>query len=244
MVTDTRSKWDTDTGLPDDCDIWITRSRFGTRANYLEGKAPLLIWDVESPDYDFENGIIWSVGKNWDVSRDGAKITHKSNDPKKRVINSSMMGQLINRLVTELKLDMSKYGDPYDAQMWEGLGFHMRRQKLEMRGGGGDSGVPASTEHLMPVAFLGVNGEKAEAAPAPATTGRRAVRVAPPGRAKRQEPDGDDVRAKVTKLALAMDDETDFQKAAINMGGVSDDADLMNEVMESGDEGFYAKARA
>ena len=214
---DTKDTWDTDSGLPDDFDFFITDASYGYRDEYKEGEVALLIWHGESPDEDVDS-VIWPCGSGWEVVKGGESVEH----PKRtRFVKTSMVGRLIDRVVTELKVPMRSRGKATDASVWKGLGFHLRREEitfgpgiLEDRGG--------VTTHLMPVAVLEKPAEK-KAEKAPVAEGKP-----------------DLTEKKLTALAKKLDRE-EFQKRAMDMEDVVANDDLMGQVLDDSDEGYWAK---
>ena len=220
--------WETQSGLPDDFDFFITNAYFGFREEYQNGEAALLIWEGESPDEEVES-IIWPIGKGWEVTNKGANVQHPR---RTKFITSSMIGRLIERVVKELKVDMRSRGTHTEAKPWIGLGFHMRREELsfgegilEERGG--------KTTHLMPVSVL--KGGKAAA---------KSGKSAPAEQEEENEaPAAVDNKALVDKLALLAKSLTQqkFQTTAMNMAGVSEDGDLLADVLNDSDTGFWSR---
>ena len=231
--------WGLDSGLPDDCDVTITKSVFGYLDTYQNGEVALLIWDVESPDADFEYPIIWPCGTGWAVKERGKSVEHTK---RSRFVETSTIGRLIKRC-KELGIEdvLRARGTPRESAIWEGLTFHVKREKWEIPGGK-DRGIPDSQEHLMPTEFI--EGEK------PATAARPAARVAgraaaPSRAAAKTTPEPDALTERLTKLAQTLEIEK-FQKAAMNIDELNDaeNSALLADVLEDGDEGFWAKARA
>ena len=140
-------------------------------------------------------------------------------------------------------------GNPREAAIWEGLTVHVKRETTTIQGGGGDSGIPATQDHLMPVEFI---EDEAPAAPAARPAARAPARTAAPARAASRTraaapvaPKADALTERLTKLANTLELEK-FQKAAMNIDEVNDPAngDLLASVLEDGEDGFWAKARA
>ena len=206
------STWDTDAGLPDDFDFWITSSKFGYRNEYMSGEVALLIWEGESPDEDVAS-IIWPCGSGWEVVEQGEKVQH----PKRvRFVATSIIGKLINRVVKELGVDMAARGVATEASVWNNLGFHMRREELEY-GAGILEDKGGKTTHLMPVAVLEKPAKKKATAVVQDLTGKKLVALA-------------------KKLG-----REEFQKRAMDMEDVVASDDLMAQVLDDSDEGFWSK---
>lgn len=216
-----KDSWDTDTGLPDDFDFFISGAYYGYRKEYAEGEAPLLIWQGSSPDEDVEE-IIWPCGKNWEVVKGGDEVSH----PKRsRFIKNSMVGRLITRVVDELKVDMRSRGKATEANVWRGLGFHLRREELEY-GSGILEDRGGKTSHLMPVAVL----EK------PAK-GKPKAEVKEEVEAK---PSTGVLEKKLALLASKLSKE-DFQAKAMDMPEVVDNDDLLGSILDDSEDGYWAK---
>jgi len=228
--------WELESGLPDDFDFWITRSEFGYLAEYTDqqGKPlPLLIWYGES-DEGFEGPVTFSLGKGWEPSRDGRTVTNVEKKNKRKFVDTSMMGRLIARVKELGALDaVASRGPATDAKVWEGLGFHLKREEFTYSGILADKG--GKTTRLMPVAFLGVRDEG---------KGKPAKSSAP----KEPEPaetGGIDAALKEKLVQLAQKlDRPAFQKAAMNIPEVVEDPDLVHQVIDDTEEGFWARARA
>lgn len=213
----TKDSWDTDSGLPDDFDFYITGASFGYRDEYMNGEVALLIWDGESPDEDTVS-IIWPCGSGWEVTKGGDEVEH----PKRtRFVKTSLVGRLIGRVIDELKVDMRSRGPATKAGVWKGLGFHMRREEIEY-GSGILEERGGKTSHLMPVAVLEKPAEKK-------------VEKAPAAEAK-----PDLTEKKLAALAKKLDRE-EFQKRAMDMEDVVANDDLMGQVLDDSDEGYWAK---
>ena len=216
--------WDTETGLPDDFDFWISRSYFGYRPEYNSGKSLLLIWEGESPEYGAIGGsvdsqpIIWPVGQNWQPAANGSKVIHDKG--KTRFVKSSIYGRLLDR-VKSMGVDMSQYGHPTEADVWTDLGFHLIREELDFSGAQ-DRGILADkggkTPHLMPTSFLGER------------------------QAEEKPQISEDVVAKLTELAKKSADVKKFQIAAHRIEGLTDE--VMADILNSGSDGFYARVKA
>lgn len=224
-----QTSWETETGLIHDVDAYVTNPRFGVRDEYAQKVAEtsrdevtglMLLFDLAD-----ENGEIvatqgWSVGSGWVPADDGSSISH----PKRaNVVGSSMYGQLQNRVVKELKVDMQGRGLPTEAKSWNNLGFHWMQEEHPTVGGDTRTG-------LMPTLFVGERKNGAPT-PAPATAPAAAAVEAPT----------DDLTKKLVKMAQLNDDPAAFQKAAIQVDGVVANDPLMSEVLDDGPEGFWSK---
>ena len=221
-----RGEWELDSGLVDDGDIVVKKSRFGYLDSYQSGEAALLIWDVESPDAVFEYPIIWPLGSDWKVVDRGLRAEHPKRE---RFVKTSIYGRLIERVTKDLGVDMKSRGGPRTATIWEGLSFHVKREVLKFPGAA-ERGLKDEVEHMMPTEFLGEGGQKAAT--------KTATKV--------KEATGDgDVVDRLTKLAKSLDNREKFQKAALNLSELNESANsaLLSDVLEDSDQGFWARAR-
>jgi hypothetical protein len=208
-----KGPWDTDSGLMDDFDFTITKASFGYRDVYMNGEALLHIWEGESPDGD-PGEILWSCGEGWESAKQGAEASHAKRE---RFVKSSWYGRLIDRAIKELGVDMASRGNPTQAKVWEGLSFHLQREKVEF-----GTGLQAS-EHLMPTAFLGAKGKKAT------TVKKEPVAAADSMMLKRLE-----LLAKGNYLQ-------GFQTKAMELQGIESDQELLASILDDSDQGFWAK---
>lgn len=221
MSEQAKDSWDLDSGLPDDFDFHITGASFGYRSEYMDGEVALLIWEGESPDEDVDS-IIWPCGSGWEVVKGGAEVEH----PKRtRFVKTSMMGKLIDRVVNQLGVDMRNRGSATRADVWKGLGFHMRREEIEY-GSGILEDRGGKTTHLMPVAVL----EK------PAKGKPKEVKM----EEVETKPSAAALEKKLALLASKLSRE-DFQAKAMDMPEVVADDDLLGSILDDGEDGFWAK---
>lgn len=223
-----KEAWELMDGLADDVDIWIKSSSFGYRDNYQSGQAPLLIWEVDSPDTDDITSVIFPIGKGWEVIEAGAKTVHEKRD---RFIKTSLYGKLISRVTSDLKVDMSKRGTPREAAVWNGMGFHMKREEIEY-GGEILADKGGKTTHLMPIAFLGFSK--------PVGGGKTALAVAPEGESAHVVVPISLTEKKLAIMAKVAATLEEFQSKALDMADVSGNDKLLAEVLDEGPSGFYA----
>jgi len=248
-----REDFETPSGFADDFDFFIDDARFGYLRSYMDGQVPLLIWEGHSPDAEDVTEVSFPLGTGWTVRDSGARVEHEKG--RKTFIRNSIMGHLIRRVVDELKVEQ-RYpaffdGSPREAKIWAGFGFHLKREKItypNLRRDDSSQGV--ETERLMPVAILKVPGEKAAAASkAPKDVqGPAAAAASAAADARASEGGSGDaakklLRTKLVALAKRLDRQQ-FQLAALDMPGVADDPELLNEVIDDSEEGLWAKARA
>lgn len=223
--------WELESGLPDDFDFWITRAEFGYLPEYTDqsgAQVPLLIWYGEAPGVDIEH-IAWSLGKGWEPIEGGRKVKHV--EGKQKFVATSMYGRLIKRVIEELGVDMNARGSSKVASVWEGLGFHMKREEIEFKGLMEDRG--GKTSRLMPVSFL---GERKSGKTAVASSKKEAPAEEEPGSEK-------DSLIKKLKAIAKVKSREEFQKLALDMHEVNADEDLLMDVLDDTDNGFWARAR-
>lgn len=232
---DRHDDWETESGLPDDFDCWIVDAKFDYLPEYTdkEGRPiPLLLWYCESPDVELEQPIPWSLGSGWQIRAQGTRVEHK--DGRKRFIETSMYGRLINRVVRELGVNMASRGSSKEARVWVGLGFHMKREEFRYEGLMPERG--GRTSRLMPVAFLGDRSGKGTHAKPPTEEEVTAV-------AREAFGSSADAEARLKELALACDSCLEFQKRAIKMPEVRASAELKADVLNDAEDGFWARVR-
>lgn len=220
MTTEQKAAaWETETGLPNDIDAWITNPRFGQKDEYAQvvqatgGEGLMFLIDLVDANGELQGNQGYSIGTGWIVADDGLSISH----PKRHnVVGGTLYGQLQNRVLKELKVLMGDYGLPTEAKSWNGLGFHWLQQPHTTVAGPDKPG-------LMPVEFLGKK-EGGTVTPKPA--------AAPAGVTS-------DLEVKLKDLAQA-NTVKDFQKAALKLPAVVANDDLMASVLDEGPTGFWA----
>lgn len=225
-----KDSWDLDSGLPDDFDFHITGASFGYRQEYMDGEVPLLIWEGESPDEDVES-IIWPCGQGWEVVKGGAEVQHPKRN---RFVKTSMMGKLISRVVSELGIDMRSRGPATKADVWKGLGFHLKREEIEY-GSGILEDRGGKTTHLMPVAVLDKATKAKAKTTAQTTEGKAASSEA---ETKSEKPSNELTMKKLAALATKLSRE-EWQKKAMDMPEVVENDELLGRVLDDSEEGLY-----
>lgn len=207
----TVEEWATETGLINDADVWMQNCKFGFKEEYgaVAGvDSPMFIAEFINEEGEVVASQGYSVGSGWIVADDGSSISHPA---RKNVVGSSVYGQLINRVIKDLKVNMAKYGKPTEAKSWNGLGFHIIQEEHKTVSGD----IKTSP---MPTEFLGEKVYKAGVAQAPAPVS--------------------DIEKKLTTLAsMSLED---FQRQALKLKEVTSDDDLMALVLDSSSEGFWA----
>jgi hypothetical protein len=221
-----RGEWELSSGLVEECDFYVDRARFGYRENYMQGTVPLLILEGHSPDSEVEE-VVYPIGTGWRVVANGARIEHESGE-KKRIVRTSMYGRLISRVVEELGHEgLMDRGSPYEAKVWVGYGFHLRREKFEFKGLERE-GRQVQTERLMPVQIIRTPDEaRSEAAPESGPAEDK-VKASPA------------LLATLIKLARSSD-RSEFQARALEVEGVVADQNLLADVLDDSETGFWAR---
>jgi len=218
------SAWNTEVGLPNDFDGWISNPRFGFTEAYAAKviAAPgrdvsglQFIVDLVDAQGELAANAGWSVGSGWTPSEDGRYITHAT---RKNVVTGSMYANLQHRVTgpksaSGLEVDMDARGTPTDAKSWDGMGFHWMVEEHNVVSGPPKPG-------LMPTIVL------TTAAPAVAASAK--TEVAP------------DVIDRLKKMVASMSIKQ-FQAAAVRIPEVSKNEALTNQVLDDGPNGFYAQ---
>lgn len=159
----TYGAWETETGLIDDYDFTIEVATFTTDSRYNDGQTLLLKWEgsAVTDGETLEHTVMLPCGNGWE-SRDAGR-TAINDKGKTRFNRSSILGKVVDRCIKELGMAdvLIPRGEPTSASTWEGLTFHMKREKISFGGEIGDK------EREMPTAFLGAAGETKTAGPGP-----------------------------------------------------------------------------
>lgn len=237
MEQEERGPWETESGLIDDVDAWIANPRFGVKEEYSqvvvettggEQKGVMLLFDLADEKGEIIGGQGYSIGTGWEISEDGLVITHAK---RKNVVTGTLYGQLQNRVVKELGLDMSQYGLPTEALAWDGLGFHWMQIPHATVGGEQKTG-------LMPTVFLSRIGEVAPVTtPTPAQPAARAA--ARP--AARTVPVTAPTPGETAALQLVAETGTqkEFILKAVKVAEIAADDALMARCLDDSAAGFY-----
>lgn len=246
-----RGPWETESGLIDDVDAWISSPHFGVKEEYSqvvvattggEQKGAMILFDLADENGEILGNQGFSIGTGWEISEDGLQITHAK---RKNVVTNTLYGQLQNRVVKELGVDMSQYGLPTDAMSWDGLGFHWMQQMHVTVAGPEKPG-------LMPTTYLGKIGEVAAEEPAPApipapapaprAAARPAVRpvarpaaraAAAPGKALSAG------EAAAVKLVAETGTVKEFILKAVKVPEIAADDPLMAQCLDDSATGFF-----
>ena len=239
--------WDVSSGMIDDVDAYLANSHFGVQTEYaaIAGADQLcFIGDLVNPENEIIGKVVFSVGAGWKTADGGASIYH---DARQNVVKSSRYGEFLMTVVQKLGVDMSQYGESaLVASSFDNLGFHWNLQKMKTVGGD-------EKDVLMPTSFLGVLTEEPaeEATPAVAAAAVKAPVAKAPAAAKpalkaAAKPAGKkpgltidpNLDAQLSAMAKAMDLGA-FQKAALKLGGVTDNPPLLSSILSEGDNSYY-----
>lgn len=207
----TSEDWATETGLVNDVDVWFQSCKFGFKEEYgsVAGvDTPMFIAEMVNEEGEVLASQGYSVGSGWIISGDGLSIAHPT---RKNVVGSSVYGQLINRVVKDLKVNMAQYGKPVEAKSWNGLGFHIMQEEHKTLSGDVRTAP-------MPTEFLGEREYK-------------------PAKAAAAAPASEIEKKLITLSSMPIEG---FQKAALKLPEVTSDDDLMALVLDSSSEGFWA----
>ncbi len=236
---DINAAWETESGLIDDVDGWITNPRFGFKEEYAQavsavagmGGGAMFIVDIADEQGIIQGSQGYSIGTGWEVSDDGRYITH----PKRNnVVTATLYGQLQRKVVKDLGVNMGELGDPTDAMSWDGLGFHWNQIPHATVGGEEKTG-------LMPTEYIGVFGEGEAEAPAkeaqPAANKAQAKAAPKPAAGSKVSP------AKIEALKLLGDsgNAKEFMMKAVKVPEIVADDALMAECMDDSENGFFAQ---
>lgn len=229
------SSWQTTTGLLDDFEYSITDAWFARSAEIKNGEQLVLFLKGDTDndaEPEFEAHI--TCGPGWDTFDGGKSATHESR--KDRGFNKQTnYGQFIDRVI-ELGLGevLMGRGKATEAKVWVGLKFHMKQKEFKTQIKGED----VTYYRLLPEAYL---GEVAEG------KGKDVPKV---GKSESAESNGSNgagnkvLLAKLKAEAKKHDTHESFVDAAMEVAGVTDDDDLLGQVVDDGPAGIYATARA
>lgn len=236
--------WGTDSGLPDDVDVYFEEVWFGKNPQAKEQKDKLFfgIRGEASRDGEVvedELTVFYSCGDSWTATKGGLEASHANG--KTRFMDSSNMGKLIAAIaglpdaVAELR---SRAGETYQADTFKGLGFHMERSDFPFV----RNGVETVYSVLLPTSFLGV---KEGAAPTKAAgTAKKAAGTKKPaaGATKKPAPKKTSSALRDEVIAYAKEYEAEdhdtFMSAVVDAEyfpkaeEVALDEELMNEILD------------
>jgi len=233
-----RGPWETESGLIDDVDAWIANPHFGVKEEYSqavidssggEQRGVMLLFDLADENGEIIGNQGYSIGTGWEVSEDGLSISHAK---RQNVVTGTLYGQLQNRVVKELGIDMAQYGLPTEATSWDGLGFHWMQVPHATVGGQEKTG-------LMPTEFISKIGEETPPVAVPA-----AVPAARPAARRATRPAAAVTVSAGEQAALDLVAETgtvkEFILKAVKVPEIAGDDALMARCLDDSATGFYA----
>jgi hypothetical protein len=240
MPEDTFDPWHFSSGLIDDCDITIREAYFAFDPNYQQGEALVLKMEVDTDDDDEpKSTLMFPCGKGWEPKDKGARAGRE--DGRQKPFNKSSGIALLCAAAIETGAgDIIKdRGDPMQANIWEGLSFHMKRRRIDY---GGEIG---EIERLLPTEFHGdkSKGAKTGGGSKPAASAASTTKEDTPA----DEPAADvpalkgALKVKLMKLAKECDDHDTFLEKAYETEGV--DGNPAAEAAVESPDGLYAEAR-
>ena len=233
-----QSAWETESGLVDDIDGWVTNPRFGTKEEYasvvvqeseVDGvKGLMFLVDLMDEKGEIIASQGWSVGTGWTPNDDGSEISH----PKRNnVVHNTLYGQLQNIVVKELGVQMDKYVVPTVAGSCDKLGFHWMVKEHDTVGGKKGKG-------LMPTQFLGKLGEDGKNT---ATKAHPAAKKATPATKQKAESGVSEAEKEALKLVAMSKNIKEFQLRAMKVPAIVNNDALMAKCLDDGPDGFYAQ---
>lgn len=227
--------WNTDefeSGLLDNFDFTITSALFTYDQRYNEGKTVVLKLEgkTDNPDQP-EAMLMYPVGKGWVSSDAGKTIHHESGREGRNLVKSTLYATLVSRMVDLGLGDMlEERGDPFTAAVWLGLHLHMKIQTITFGKGLKDA------ERPLPTKFIGIDAkfDRKAGSSAPA-----AVHHAPVSTLSLRE---QAVEAIQVAKKNGVTDFGSLQAAALEIPGVTDDSELLQELINEEDDGLVLSA--
>lgn len=265
------------TGLPDDFDAVVKSAWFEFDPEFNNGQTLVLKMELETDDEDFgEQGtgeLLLSCGKGWTTNDRGATAVRDDGNLRKGFHQSTAYHLWIDGAIkcdgAEKVLRSVGRGDPRNAAMWIGTGWHVNRKVVNY---GGDIG---EKDKLVPTSFLGevtsildvqrgsggsgtAGGPQKAAGPvakapvakkaAPvkkaAPTAQAAPTAAPAPEAPSNNGINPELREELKAIALGADTHEAFVEQAFELAAVSEDEAVQQEVMEAGEGSIWAEAVA
>lgn len=246
MVDNTKSAWDTETGLTENFVLTVEESWFATDARYNNGETLLLNWKGTAVDADTGEQVLFGkdedetefeyripCGKGW-VSNDGGKTADHESGRAKGFNKSSIYGRIIDRALAKDGLNIghilqSRGGNlgPRDASVWTGLKFVMKYEEISF-----GAGLEARSR-LMPVSFVGeADGAAGGSSTTPAATTEQGGTT----------PANTVLVTRLRALAKSASNHSEFVDKALEIDGVADDSALLESVVD--ETKFYSEARS
>lgn len=235
-----REAFITDSGRMTDYEFTVTDAYFATVPGYRDGTDWFLHWvgttDSESQPIMDRDGYhpSWRLGDGWESIDGGKTVTHPT---KSHFNRQAPAGELIDALAditsddegNPVDPDPLEGADPVGSEWYIGMKFKMGEKVHTYN----IDGQERKVERAIPAEYLG-KGDVAAPAAAPAAE----AAAAPAGASAKV------AKAKLTALAKKSGSFADFEEAALSIDGVVDDGDLLENVLDESDSGFYATARS
>jgi hypothetical protein len=215
--------WELESGLPNDIDAWMVNCRFGKNDEYMSAVAKSddttmgtqFMFDLVDAEGIEVGKVGYSVGTGWVVSEDGKSISH---DKRRNVVRGTRYGDLQEKVLVTMKVDMRGQGKPTDAGTWEGMGFHwMQEDKKSVSG--------KVNKVLYPSIFINRNLDIHAKSGAPESA---ALEVDPL------------LLAKLVNLAQTRKAK-EFQMAVMKMPEATGNEILMSQILNDGPDSFWSK---
>lgn len=222
------------TGLRTEYDFTIHMATFGTDMSYNNGQSYLLILSGLDED-NTESQEMLSIGEGWESKDGGFTATHE----KKALFNrNSVYGVWLGYAAEAVEAagqDWIFNKDPRDASMWNGTRWHMEEKVIAEASTWRDGTEHPARTRLVPVAFLGFEGD------APASTLSGVVSEAPvPTQAPASNGAVVDGSPILLALAKASPDYQSFVNAAMTNPDVANDEALLQLVIDGSPNGYYS----
>ena len=217
-----KDPWELESGLPNDIDGYMVNCRFGMNDEYMSAVSKSddattgtqFIFDLVDAEGNELGSVGYSVGSGWTAADDGLSITH---DKRAKVIRGTRYGDLQERVLVQMKVDMRGRGAPVDAKIWEGFGAHwMQEDKKSVSG--------KVNKVLYPVSFLGFKEGIVKKSGAPEAAPVEVDEL---------------LLAKLVNLAQTRKSK-EFQMAVMKMPEAVGNEGLMSQVLNDGPDGFRA----
>lgn len=256
-----REDFETEGGLVDDYTITVTDAYYAAPPDYADGTKLFLHWvgttDVESQPIMDRDGYhpSWKCGDGWESIDGGKTAVHpiKSAGGKTAKFHpNSAAGELVTRMVAITSDDEGNptYSpdplvaiSPTDATTFVGTSWKMMNEERVFTIGG----VDHRTTWVFPYEYLsGPGAATAEPAPAPAPAEPAAepVPAAEPAAAPASPASDKVLQIKLLAAAKKAGDHAEFMEAALAIEGVTEDEEILGQIIDETESGLYAQANA
>lgn len=236
-----RSQWDAQfgTGLRSQYDFTIHVATFGTDAAYNNGETYLLILTGEDEDGEVSTEQL-SLGEGWESLDGGFTVKHE----KKAVVNkNSVYGKwcaFAADAITQAGSDFLFDKNPLEAAIWAGTKWHLEERVVGEAFTGRDGTAVPERKRLMPVSFLGMDGEAPNSPPTPSVSSKRDELLAKAQATAPAPTGGLSPNETLVNIAKESSDFSTFVNSALALDSVISDEALSTSVIDSGPNGFYA----